>query len=68
MNVQKIVIDGEIEITCFFLDLIKFSIDESISNRSFFEHFKRMLRKLKLMKKSKSRDANLILEKFKNTI
>ena len=51
----------------FISDLIKFSIDESISGKSFLEHFKRIFKKSKLMKKLKSRDVNLIFEEFENT-
>ena len=58
----------KLKLHVFISDLIKFSIDESISSKSFFEHFKRMLRKLKLIKKSKSRDVNFIFKEFENTI
>ena len=62
-------IDEKIEITCFFFsNLIKSLIDESISNKSFSEYFKQMLKKLKLMKKSKSRNINFILKISENMI
>ena len=65
---RKLWLTKKLKLRVFILNLIRFSIDESILNKLFFEHFKQMFRKLKLIEKSKSHDVNFIFEEFENTI